>query len=96
MARWRESIHTSSIALYSGTRRTRETPSLTLCTGVPRSHSPFARAQEGYSALFKGVQPRVLWISIGGSVFFTSLEKSKELYGKMLGTHEGGGGAGEA
>ena len=61
-----------------------------------RPHSPFARAQEGYSALFKGVQPRVLWISIGGSVFFTSLEKSKELYGKMLGTHEGGAGAGEA
>ena len=41
--------------------------------------------EEGYAALFKGVQPRVLWISIGGSVFFTALEKSKEVYGKVLG-----------
>ena len=40
--------------------------------------------EEGYSALFKGVQPRVIWISIGGSVFFTALERSRDIYSKML------------
>lgn len=34
-------------------------------------------AQEGGRALFKGVQPRVLWIGLGGSVFFTVLEQAK-------------------
>lgn len=36
-------------------------------------------AEEGASALFKGVGPRVLWIGIGGSIFFGVLEKTKQL-----------------
>eukprot|EP00887_Chlorella_sp_A99_P000233 scaffold13.g233.t1 len=36
--------------------------------------------QEGAGALFLGWQPRVMWIGIGGSVFFTVLEASKKLY----------------
>lgn len=35
---------------------------------------------EGAKALFKGVGPRVTWIGIGGSVFFTCLEASKKVY----------------
>ena len=37
-------------------------------------------AQEGWPALFRGWEPRVLWIGIGGSVFFTVLEASKRFY----------------
>lgn len=37
-------------------------------------------AEEGTSALFRGWQPRVIWIGVGGSVFFTVLEASKKLY----------------
>ncbi|KAG0495945.1 hypothetical protein HPP92_000636 [Vanilla planifolia] len=33
--------------------------------------------EEGPSALLKGIGPRVLWIGIGGSIFFGVLEKSK-------------------
>ena len=36
--------------------------------------------EEGPAALFRGWQPRVIWIGIGGSVFFTVLEASKKLY----------------
>ncbi|QDZ19814.1 mitochondrial carrier protein [Chloropicon primus] len=36
-------------------------------------------AEEGMGALFKGVGPRVTWISIGGAVFFGALEKAKSL-----------------
>jgi solute carrier family 25 S-adenosylmethionine transporter 26 len=36
--------------------------------------------EEGASALFKGWQPRVIWIGVGGSVFFTVLEASKQFY----------------
>nr|GMC55192.1 S-adenosylmethionine carrier 1, chloroplastic/mitochondrial-like isoform X1 [Ipomoea batatas] len=35
--------------------------------------------EEGTSALFKGMGPRVLWIGIGGSIFFGVLEKTKQL-----------------
>ncbi|KAJ6846631.1 S-adenosylmethionine carrier 1, chloroplastic/mitochondrial-like [Iris pallida] len=33
--------------------------------------------EEGPAALLKGIGPRVLWIGIGGSIFFGVLEKSK-------------------
>lgn len=33
----------------------------------------------GYRVLFAGVQPRVLWIGIGGFFFFGSYEKAKSL-----------------
>jgi solute carrier family 25 S-adenosylmethionine transporter 26 len=35
--------------------------------------------QEGGGALFRGWQPRVVWIGIGGSIFFTVLEQAKLL-----------------
>ncbi|GKZ01351.1 hypothetical protein MPSEU_001086100 [Mayamaea pseudoterrestris] len=41
-------------------------------------------AQEGSSALWRGVQPRVMWISIGGFVFFGAYEASKKAVGPLL------------
>ncbi|KAL6984260.1 putative S-adenosylmethionine carrier 2, chloroplastic, partial [Sarracenia purpurea var. burkii] len=35
--------------------------------------------EEGTSALFKGIGPRVLWIGIGGSIFFGVLERTKKM-----------------
>ncbi|KAK4789867.1 hypothetical protein SAY86_017171 [Trapa natans] len=35
--------------------------------------------EEGSSALMKGVGPRVLWIGIGGSIFFGVLERTKQI-----------------
>ncbi|KAK9826574.1 hypothetical protein WJX74_003521 [Apatococcus lobatus] len=35
---------------------------------------------EGASALFKGWQPRVVWIGIGGCIFFAALEEAKKLF----------------
>ncbi|XLU72552.1 hypothetical protein S245_031605 [Arachis hypogaea] len=35
--------------------------------------------EEGTHALFKGMGPRVLWIGIGGSIFFGVLEKTKQI-----------------
>jgi solute carrier family 25 (mitochondrial S-adenosylmethionine transporter), member 26 len=35
--------------------------------------------KDGASALWKGIQPRVMWITIGGFVFFGSYEKAKSL-----------------
>ncbi|KAF5745186.1 S-adenosylmethionine carrier 1 chloroplastic/mitochondrial [Tripterygium wilfordii] len=35
--------------------------------------------EEGPSALLKGIGPRVLWIGIGGSIFFGVLERTKRL-----------------
>ncbi|XP_010261039.1 PREDICTED: S-adenosylmethionine carrier 1, chloroplastic/mitochondrial isoform X2 [Nelumbo nucifera] len=35
--------------------------------------------EEGPSALLKGIGPRVLWIGIGGSIFFGVLERTKQL-----------------
>ena len=34
---------------------------------------------EGVHALFRGVIPRVIWISVGGSIFFGAFEKMKTL-----------------
>lgn len=36
-------------------------------------------AEEGFLALFKGIGPRVGWITIGGYVFFGAYEKSMEM-----------------
>ncbi|KAK2457875.1 S-adenosylmethionine carrier 1, chloroplastic/mitochondrial [Trifolium repens] len=35
--------------------------------------------EEGAHALFKGIGPRVVWIGIGGSIFFGVLEKTKKI-----------------
>ncbi|KAH9757746.1 S-adenosylmethionine carrier 1 [Citrus sinensis] len=44
--------------------------------GICDCVSTIAR-EEGISTLFKGMGPRVLWIGIGGSIFFGVLEKTK-------------------
>jgi len=36
--------------------------------------------QEGWGALFRGWEPRVIWIGVGGSVFFTVLEQAKKAF----------------
>ena len=35
--------------------------------------------EKGVAGLFAGVGPRVLWLSLGGTVFFSSLEAVKGL-----------------
>jgi len=37
-------------------------------------------AEEGATAFFKGWQARLLWISIGGCVFFTALEQARNVF----------------
>ncbi|KAL2609044.1 hypothetical protein R1flu_027617 [Riccia fluitans] len=39
--------------------------------------------EEGASTLFKGIGPRVMWIGIGGSIFFTALERTKYLLSQI-------------
>lgn len=39
---------------------------------------------EGTGALWNGIQPRVMWIGIGGFVFFGAYETSKKLVGPIL------------
>jgi len=36
--------------------------------------------EEGWGALFAGVQPRVVWLSLGGTVFFSTLEAAKKIF----------------
>ncbi|CAL5219650.1 g1530 [Coccomyxa viridis] len=36
--------------------------------------------EEGSSAFLRGWEPRVIWIAVGGCVFFTALEAAKKLY----------------
>ncbi|PPR94783.1 hypothetical protein GOBAR_AA25875 [Gossypium barbadense] len=38
--------------------------------------------EEGTHAFLKGIGPRVLWIGIGGSIFFGVLEKTKQMLAK--------------
>lgn len=35
--------------------------------------------KEGAGALFAGVVPRVMWISIGGAIFFGAYEEAKRM-----------------
>lgn len=44
--------------------------------------------EEGAGAMFKGVGPRVTWIGIGGSIFFTFLEGSRVVYLNALGVEQ--------
>ncbi|KAJ2621470.1 S-adenosylmethionine transporter [Coemansia sp. RSA 1290] len=46
-------------------------------TGIVSTLSRVAR-EEGARALFSGIVPRTIWISIGGFVFLGSYEKVKE------------------
>ena len=41
--------------------------------------------QEGYMKFFSGIQPRVMWISIGGFVFFGAYEGFKTVVTPVLG-----------
>lgn len=34
-------------------------------------------SEEGALAMFKGIQPRVLWIGLGGGCFFSALETAR-------------------
>lgn len=52
--------------------------SATQYKGIFHCVSTVAR-EEGSSAFFKGMGPRVLWIGIGGSIFFGVLERTKLL-----------------
>jgi solute carrier family 25 S-adenosylmethionine transporter 26 len=36
-------------------------------------------AEEGFGALFKGIVPRVMWLSIGGSIFLGAYEMAISL-----------------
>lgn len=36
--------------------------------------------EEGAAAFLKGWQPRVIWIAMGGCVFFTALEQCKTAF----------------
>lgn len=36
-------------------------------------------AEEGWRALFNGLQPRVMWIGIGGFVYFGAYETAKDM-----------------
>lgn len=40
---------------------------------------------DGVRALFNGLQPRVIWITIGGFVFFGAYEESKRLVAPIIG-----------
>nr|XP_017231194.1 PREDICTED: probable S-adenosylmethionine carrier 2, chloroplastic isoform X2 [Daucus carota subsp. sativus] len=44
--------------------------------------------EEGPSAFLKGIGPRVLWISVGGSIFFGVLEKTKQLLAQRRLPHQ--------
>jgi solute carrier family 25 S-adenosylmethionine transporter 26 len=44
--------------------------------------------EEGASTLLQGWQPRVIWIGLGGMVFFTALEEAKKLYAPKQFNHE--------
>jgi solute carrier family 25 (mitochondrial S-adenosylmethionine transporter), member 26 len=35
--------------------------------------------EEGAKALFRGWEPRVTWIAIGGCIFFAALEQAKKM-----------------
>lgn len=50
-------------------------------TGTYGTISTIAK-NEGFLALFKGVVPRVTWITIGGFIFFGAYEKSTEILWK--------------
>jgi len=43
------------------------------------------KKQQGYGAFFSGIQPRVMWISIGGFVFLGAYEYSKNVLRPVLG-----------
>lgn len=35
--------------------------------------------EEGVGKLFAGIQPRVMWISVGGFIFFGCYEETKKI-----------------
>lgn len=64
-----------------------------LMLGTDRMGVPYANAmdvlrrtvaEEGRGALFSGIQPRVMWISIGGFVFFGAYEGFKTTLSHVL------------
>jgi solute carrier family 25 (mitochondrial S-adenosylmethionine transporter), member 26 len=47
-------------------------------------------SQEGYTVFWSGIQPRVMWISIGGFVFFGAYEGFKATLSPILGSSSSG------
>ena len=53
-------------------------------------------AQEGWASLFRGIGPRVGWITVGGYIFFGAYEQAQELlwltgaWGDKKAVQEGG------
>jgi hypothetical protein len=45
--------------------------------GAPLQTARTIIEADGIGALFSGVLPRVLWLSAGGTVFFSSLEAAR-------------------
>lgn len=48
-------------------------------------------AEEGGAALFRGIVPRMVWISVGGAVFIGSFEELRRQLGRRLGDADGDG-----
>jgi solute carrier family 25 S-adenosylmethionine transporter 26 len=44
--------------------------------------------EEGVAVLFSGILPRVMWISLGGAIFFGVYEKTRELLKLVTNTVE--------
>lgn len=47
-------------------------------TGIIQSFTKITN-EEGVSALFRGIEPRVMWIGIGGFVFFGAYEEARKV-----------------
>ena len=47
-------------------------------TGVRNTMTRILK-EEGVAKLFSGIQPRVMWISLGGFIFFGCYEKTKKV-----------------
>lgn len=45
--------------------------------------------EEGMQSLFQGLTPRLLWIALGGSIFFTALEGMEALLNKQRPVYSG-------
>ena len=48
-------------------------------TGILNAFATIAK-EEGVKGLFAGVGPRVMWISIGGMIFFTTMEEVRKAF----------------
>ena len=73
-------LATPPILASSSTEPAKPTRTKFYPTSFPKTLAIIYR-EEGVNALFSGVVPRVMWISIGGAVFFGAYETAKKLIG---------------